>query len=668
MNQRLLAITRDPVFWVILPLALVMVPHLPRLPIWMPILILLLFVIRLGAVIQPVLMPRKFWLFVVAVFTSIGTVMHYGTLFGKTAGTAILICLLAIKLLESRNTRDYTLLIALSFFIIVTNFLFTQNIPTAIFMLATVVVLVLSLITLHQGSAALDLRWRLRAALKLVALAIPLMLVMFVLFPRVSGPLWHLPNDARSGRTGMSDTMTPGSVAQLIQSNDIAFRVEFAGARPAQDKLYWRGLVLWYFDGRTWEQGKPNLNQQPTLEGYNKPVSYTVTLEPHDRNWLFALDMPEQAPPDANYNNNFLLRSKNKINSLYQYSLQSFLDYRIEHELSRWEKSAGLKIPQHSNPRSVRLAQQWRAQFNNDEAIVRHALTQFNHENYVYTLQPPATLSANPVDEFLFDTRRGFCEHYAGSFTFLMRAAGIPARIVLGYQGGTVNPVNNVLSVRQSDAHAWSEVWLENRGWVRIDPTAAIAPERIEHNLDSALAADEIRPLYMQLDNSALKQLRFYWDAVDNHWKQWVIGYGPKLQQQFMRALFNREIHYSELTIMLIASLGGIILVVALLSFRSRLPAETDPAQKLYNRFCTRLARRGIERMSSEGPLDFAARAAQHYPAQQSAIDLITGIYINSRYRSRVQPDQIEKMKGLIQKLNLAQNNLNLGRQVKSRT
>lgn len=654
MNPRITTITRDPVFWVVLPLALVILPHIPRLPLWMPAVVFIFFILRLGAILQPRFMLHKVWLLLIITLVSIGTIMHYGTIFGKVAGTAILICLLAIKLLESRSTRDYMVLIALSFFIIVTNFLFTQNIPTALYMLCTVVVLVMSLITLHQGDAALDLRWRLRAASKLVALAIPIMLVMFVLFPRISGPLWHIPDDAGSGRTGLGDTMTPGDIANLILSNEVAFRVEFTGNKPPQDKLYWRGLVLWYFDGRTWEQGKQNENPRPTLEGHGPAVNYAITLEPHEKNWLFALDMPYQAPPGVHYNNNFLLRTKDPVNALYRYSLQSFLDYRIEFQLARWEKSAGLKIPHNSNPRSVHLAQQWRTRFSQDEDLVNHALQQFNQQNYVYTLQPPPTLGAHPVDEFLFDTRRGFCEHYAGSFTFLMRAAGIPARVILGYQGGTVNPINRVLTVRQSDAHAWTEVWLQNRGWVRVDPTAAIAPQRVERNLNSALAADEIRPLYMQLDNSVLKQLRFYWDAVDNRWKQWVIGYGPKLQQHLMQVLFNRELHYGELTFMLMAAVASVALVIAWLSFKSRPAGETDPMQKLYIQFCDRLARHGLQRNSSEGPMDFADRAARHYPTLQQPIEMITKIYINSRYRSRNQAAQTQKMRSLIRNLDFS--------------
>lgn len=653
MTKLLTTITRDPVFWVILPLALVIAPHLPRLPMWMPLLVLGLFALRLGAILQPRLMPRKFWLFVIAALTSAGTVLHYGTLFGKAAGSAVLICLLAIKLLESRSTRDYMLLIALSFFIIVTNFLFTQNIPTAGYMLFTVVVLVSSLITLHQGNADLNLGWRLRAAFKLVALALPLMLVMFILFPRIAGPLWHLPDDARSGRTGLSDTLSPGNIAQLIQSDEIAFRVEFDGTRPPQNALYWRAVALWYFDGRSWEVGKQNENPRPTLEVSGQPVSYTITLEPHDKTWLFALDMPDKAPANAEYNNNFLIRSREPISSLYRYSLQSFLSYRIEIELSRWEKTAGLKIPHDRNLRSIELAQSWRAQFTQDEDIVRHALQHFNREQFIYTLNPPVTPGDNPVDDFLFTTRRGFCEHYASSFTLLMRAAGIPARVVLGYQGGTVNPVNNVLTVRQSDAHAWSEVWLANHGWVRVDPTAAVAPERVEHNLDSALSATEVRPLYMQIDNSALKQLKFYWDAADNRWKQWVIGYGPKLQQQLMRALLNRDVHYSELAVMLITGIGIITLLLVLLSFRAGVVTESDPIQKLYNRYCARLAKHGLQRATHEGPEDFAQRATARFPAQQSRIALITRIYINSRYRSQLLASELSKMKQLIQQLNL---------------
>jgi transglutaminase-like putative cysteine protease len=652
LQHPLQKIIQDPVFWVVLPLMLIIVPHIPRLPLWMPPLVLLLFSWRLLAILNEKWLPRKWILFVIVAIAALGTVLHYRTLFGKTAGTAILICLLALKLLESRKQRDFMLIIALSFFIIVTHFLFSQTIPTALYMLFTVVLLVTSLITLNQQHA-LALQQRVKLAVRMVVLALPLMLIMFVLFPRISGPLWHLPDDAKSGRTGLSDTMTPGSIAQLIQSDDIAFRVEFTSTKPSQDQLYWRALVLWYFDGRSWEQGKTNENPSPMMEAFGDPVQYTVTLEPHDKTWLFALDMPASTPDNSEYNNNFLLRAKNPVTSLQRYSLQSYVNYRINAELSRWERNAGLKLPDDANPKTRALGQQWRAEFGDDERIVRHALQQFNQQNYTYTLQPPVTLSDNPVDEFLFETRRGFCEHYASSFAVLMRAAGIPARVLLGYQGGTVNPLNNVLSVRQSDAHAWAEVWLANRGWVRVDPTAAIAPQRVETGLDAALGSEESRPLYMQLDHSVLRHLKFYWDAIDNRWKQWVIGYGPKLQQQLMQALFNRDMRYNEMAVMMIIALAAGLAILAIMLFKSQNKTPEDPVQKLYAQFCRTLARGGMEREPHEGPLDFAQRAAAKFPAQQPHIDLITRLYILARYGSRHSAEQMQQMRRLIRAFKL---------------
>ena len=255
------------------------------------------------------------------------------------------------------------LLIALSFFIIVTNFLFSQTIPTVIFMFITVIVLVMSLIFINQDDAPLSTKNRFKLALKLVVQGLPLMLILFVLFPRIPGPLWKLPEDAQTARTGLSDTMSPGNIAELIESNAPAFRVEFKDQIPNQQQLYWRALVLWYFDGRTWEQGNTNQNPWPTMEGFGNSIEYTITMEPHDKNWLFALDMPKQAPVDSVYNNNFLLHSQNKISTLYQYSVESYTDYRIENELSFWEQRAGLKSPANSNPKTIALGQQWRQQF-----------------------------------------------------------------------------------------------------------------------------------------------------------------------------------------------------------------------------------------------------------------------------------------------------------------
>jgi protein-glutamine gamma-glutamyltransferase len=650
MLKTLHKLEKDPVFWVILPLALVLIPHIPRFPFWLPWASLILFIWRIAAIKKPRYFPRKWVLFVLVIFASIGCIIQYGTLFGKTAGTAILTFLLCVKLLESRTTRDYMLLISLSFFIIVTNFLFSQSIPTVILMFITVIILVMSMISINQNTADISIKRKLKTSTKLVVQALPLMLVLFVLFPRIPGPLWSLPDDANTSRTGLSDTMSPGNISNLIQSNALAFRVKFKETPPDQNKLYWRALVLWYFDGRTWEQGKTNRNPAPTMEGLGELTEYTVTLEPHYKKWLFALDVPAKAPYKSTYNANFLLRSENKIESLYQYTVKSYLKYRIERKLSIWEKNAGLKFPQNSNPETIALGKKWRKQFKNPIDIINHALKKYNKENFIYTLRPPLTAGFHPVDQFLFDTQRGFCGHYASSFTLLMRAAGIPARVILGYQGGTLNPLNKYLTVSQSDAHSWSEVWLREYGWVRVDPTAAIAPERIEKNLDAALSEDSYRPLYMQLDIGVLKKLQIYWDAADNSWKQWVIGYGPELQRKFLSSILNKNVNYSDMAFLLITIFAITATVILLFIFKPVTSKPIDPVQREYDKFCKKLSKQGLIREQHEGPLDFASRINKNFTQNEALTNLITHIYINLRFRSNHDDEQLKNMKRLVQK------------------
>ena len=651
--KRFLYLANDSAFWVMIPLILVILPHLSRMPAWTLFFLPLLFFWRLAAVNKLSRLPKKWLLFIIVVLSSLGILFHYGTLFGKTAGTAFLSLLLAIKLLESSKRRDYMLLIALSFFIIVTNFLFTQDIPTVIYMLVTVVILVMTLIFVNQESAPLNLQQRFKMSLKVVLQALPLMLVMFVLFPRIPGPLWKLPEERTTATTGLSDSMTPGNISQLIQSNEVSFRVEFKDDRPAQNQLYWRAHVLWDFDGRAWEAGDINLNPLPYLEIIDNPVEYTATLEPHHKNWLFALDMPAEIPEQSTYDNNFLLRAKQPVNTLYQYSALSYLNYRIETQLSIWERRAGLKLPVNQNPRTLDLAQQLKQRYLDPVDIVSHALKTFNQEEFIYTLYPPLTPGFNTVDQFLFETRRGFCEHYASSFAVLMRAAGIPARIILGYQGGVFNPVNNVLTVRQSDAHAWTEVWLKNQGWVRVDPTAAIAPERIEQNLNAALPENESRPLFMHLDRGLLKDLRFYWDALDNKWNQWVIGYGPEIQKEFLSALMNKDIDYEEIIYLLVISLTSVSLLVILFILKPFKRSIKEPVQLAYDRFCLKLARKGVSRELHEGPVTFSQRAIRNFPEHENTIKLVTAIYINLKYRSRDNAEQLSKMKLLTRQLKI---------------
>ena len=658
------------VFWVVLSIALVITPHLPRFPLWSVFLIAALFIWRLLCIKHPRWLPPKWLLLLIIIVAAWGLFMHFGTVFGKTAGSVFLSLLLAIKLHESRSRRDYMLLIALSFFIIVTNFLFSQSIPTVVFMLLSVIVLLMSMIHINLAqdagiearidtggnsrSQTLSHRDKLKLASRMLLQALPLMLIMFVLFPRIPGPLWQLPQEKNVAVSGLSDRMEPGNISALIQSSAVAFRAEFDRQPPPQPQLYWRALVLWTFDGRSWERGKHNPTPQANIQPLADPIDYRITLEPHQKDWLFALDMPLDVPENIGISSNFELKARDKINSLYQYRLSSVTEYVIQPQLSHWERSAGLKIPTESNPQTRALGRQLAQQYAEPQQVVSHVLAMFNAEDYHYTLNPPLTPGADSVDQFLFQTRRGFCEHYAGSFALLMRSAGIPARVLLGYQGGTLNPLNQVITVRQSEAHAWVEVWLEGQGWVRIDPTAAIAPQRIERNLNAALDSNEVRPLHMQLNNGVLQQLVFYWDAMDNQWKQWVIGYDDKLQQALLNKLFNQKLPFAEIILYMVISFMLMLLVISLFIVRPWQRPQVEPVQRSYQQFCNKLAKQGVKRQAHEGPLDFAQRAAQQLPQQAASIDLINRLYMRLRYQANASEQLLAQFQRRVKKFRAA--------------
>jgi len=653
-------VLHTPVFWVIISLSLVISPHLKHFPGWSILLITLLFLWRIFAIKKPN-WPIPKWLILIIGLASFGGVfLSFGTVAGLTAGSTILSILLALKLHESFSQRDFMLLVSLSFFIIVTNFLFSQSIPTVVYMLFSIIILIVSMLYINQGSAPLNFKYKIKFATKLLLQAIPIMVILFIFFPRISGPLWQLPNEKTSTQTGLSDSMSPGKISELTQSNAIAFRVKFDDIIPDQNKLYWRALVLWNFDGNTWEQD--NRNPSPPSRLYVKNHSfthYTITMQAHHKNWLYALDLPSNVPDSIIYTNNYTLESTHKISSLFQYKISSVLQYQFKSSISSWEKSAGLKIPLNTNPETIQLGKNLALQYDTDEKIINHILQLFNRENFHYTLKPPLTPGFHSVDQFLFNTKRGFCEHYASSFTLIMRAAGIPARVILGFQGGTINPLNGVVAVKNSDAHAWSEVWIKNKGWVRIDPTAAVAPERVEKNLNAALDQNEVLPFHMQINTGFIKDVLFYWDAIDNQWNQWVVGYNDELQQRFLKNLFNKNLNLSDKIIFMLISIGIVVLIVALFIMRPDRKQKLDPALALYQKFCHTLALKGIRRNPHEGPLDYATRAKQELPELKDSITLITRLYIKIRYEASHSDKQLRQFKLLIGRLKTKKVNLN---------
>jgi transglutaminase-like putative cysteine protease len=623
--------------------------HLLRLPLWLSALIGVIVLWRLYLAQRNLAAPRKWLLVLIAIAAAAGILLEYRTLLGRDAGVALLVVMLALKLMETRSQRDGTLLGFLGFFLLVTNFLYSQTMGTALYMLACAWLLITVLIGMQFTGPWPGWRQPARRAAVLLLQAVPLMLVLFLLFPRIQGPLWGLPHDAHAGLSGLSDNMSPGSLNSLILSDAVAFRAAFRGRIPEAKALYWRGPVLWDYDGRTWTAPRFvfNANELPSGE---PTIEYNVTLEPHNKRWLFALEMPTQRPPRAVATRDMQLLSATPVRSRMRYDMSSQLQAAYGAEDGESILQRALQLPEGYNPRTLNHAKELRRKYRDDRQLVSAVLTDFRNENFVYTLSPPL-LGQHAVDEFLFDTRRGFCEHYASAFTVLMRAAGIPARVVTGYQGGQVNPVGDYVLIRQADAHAWAEIWLSGTGWVRVDPTAAVSPARVERGIGSALPSSDALPMFVRGDFAFLQRMRLTWDSVTYTWNQWVLGYNPERQRQFLASLGFSDATWQILAMVLFVCAGIAVLLGAALALRDlRSGGRRDAVRVAYDRFCSKLARLGLPRHPAEGPLVYARRAAQSHPEAASAIDEVTRHYIALRYGTAGTTDAIRHFQLLVRK------------------
>ena len=635
-------------FWLLAGLALVAAPHSPRLPWWLNLIALILIAWRVYLGWGERALPKKWLLALFVVGGVFGVYFTYRTIFGRDSGVALLVLFLSLKLLELNNERDAMVLVLLTYFLALTNFFYSQTLPTAGLMLVSVLVNTASLV--HYAAPGRALRANLKTAGVLLAQAAPVMLILFFLFPRVQGPLWGLPQDAYSGVTGLSDSMSPGLISRLSQSDAIAFRVKFQEDAPPRPQLYWRGPVFWHFDGRTWRPGEFRPFGQLRFEASGAPYDYEVTLEPHNHNWLFALELAAKLPPNTNVTTDYMLISRTPVRARMRYDMRSYTNFTTGGADQADEFRRGLQLPRGFNPKARELAQSWAAGTDSDVAIAQKALSFFRDEGFVYTLEPPL-LGRNSVDEFLFGTKSGFCEHYASSFVFLMRAAGVPARVVTGYQGGDINPVDGYMIVRQSDAHAWAEVWLKGRGWVRFDPTAAASPVRVESGVAAAVPATDPLPLMARTTLIWLREVRYNLDALANKWNQLVLGYNPERQREFLTRVGMSEPSWENMTMTLFWGVGGLLaLLTAWLLRRMR---TADPVQRLWLRFCAKLGKKGSPRSAHEGPADFVARAAERYPGEAERIRAIGERYIALRYGELADPRVLAELRMLVRELSV---------------
>jgi transglutaminase-like putative cysteine protease len=614
--------------------------------------IALLLLLRIFALRWPAALPGRWVLLTLTLLGVLNCLDANHSLTGKVGGTALLATMLTLKLLELRTRRDLRVLAIALGLLIVAHFLFAQGPDLALYLGAVTVAAVWVLVDLNGGLGPAPGRRALQVTLRLCLQALPLTLVLFLLFPRLNAPLWSLSLDQETATMGMSDRLEPGSISELVINGELAFRARFRQSPPPRSQLYWRGLVLWEVDERRWTVG-PDPNRSgapPGLTTADDLLDYDIILEPSNQRWLFALDLPVESPPDAVLSRDFRLTATRPITGPRRYRLRSAVNYRTA-EPTAAERQQALQLPPLVSNRLRELVAAWRRDTDSDWDLVQKALTFFNREAFHYTLLPPR-LGPDPWDAFLFETRRGFCEHYAGSFSLLMRLGGVPARVVVGYLGGEPNAIGGYHMVWQSDAHAWAEVLIADRGWVRVDPTAAVAPSRVDNREASRLLSGSA-PIRFHLEAAnplvrGLRHLRHLADSMEAAWQGWVLDFSAARQERLLERLGLDRYGEFALAGLMVAAVSLVMGLILLALVRQGTPL--DPVSRDYRRFCRRLAAIGLSRAPAEGPLDFAHRIAGARPDLAPAVECIVALYVGLRYAGTAGPEDQQRLTRLVRR------------------
>jgi transglutaminase-like putative cysteine protease len=637
---------------------LVVINHLGSIANWISASAIGLMVWRAWLTLSGRQLPARWLLLPIASLLMGAIYWQFRSFLGRETGVAMLILLLACKMLEMHAKRDLFVVVFLGFFLLLTSFLDSQSLGSAFQVLVSAFSLLLAQLSFQFAEKTPSLWARCKLILKMLLLAAPLTLLSFYLFPRIQGPLWGLPSDANIARSGLSDSMSPGNISKLAMSEELVFRVKFLNEMPAKSEMYWRAIVLSQFDGRSWTQLTQAVPQAAIkLEVKGKPLVQEITLEPGNNHYLFGLDSvpnpPELEISATNLNALGEIRSDLPINKRIRYQVFSHTSYRLNADFDAQQIQINLRLPRGFNPETIQFAQKLQQTFPDRKSRIDAVLRYFREEKFYYTLEPPP-LGRHSVDEFLFSSRAGFCEHYSGAFVVLMRAMGIPARVVTGYQGGLRNTQDGYFEIKQSDAHAWAEVWLEQAGWVRIDPTAAVAPDRILKNLDATQKNTGIAGMVSEfiVQNSWANNLRMRWSAVNNAWNQWVLNYNQSKQESLWKSMGLSSINW-ERTILTVFILGLVVLAVfaiPLLSHRNKLTIY----DKLYLNFCKKMQRRGLQPEIHEAPASYALRLQAHLaPTQAADMNKFIALYLQIKYGKPIAnlSEKIQELKGLLKKI-----------------
>jgi transglutaminase-like putative cysteine protease len=605
---------RDTLF-LLTVIAWVIAPQVNILPLWCSSMAAGILLWRGYLAVRGWVLPSRWWLMGLLIVATAATYYTHHTLFGRDAGVTFVVVLLTLKTLEMRTRRDGFVIFFLSFFTLLSNFFFSQSLLTAVAMLVGLLGLLTALVNSHMPVGRPPLLLAAKTAGWMTLLGAPIMAVLFLLFPRIA-PLWGVPGDAMSGRSGLSGTMQVGTIASLALDDSVAMRIRFDGAAPALSDLYFRGPVLSTFDGRQWRELQsmlPARLQPPAdLQVQGAAYSYQVTLEANNHPWILVLDAADTRPALAGYRATMtpelLWVADHPISDLVRYTATSHTAFR--HGPTRMV--AGLQdyvaLPANFNPRTQQLANEIRRDPRNagadTAALVDVVMERLRTGGYSYTLEP-GVYGIHTADEFWFDRKAGFCEHIASSFVLLMRAMNIPARVVTGYQGGNLNAIGQYYTVRQSDAHAWAEVWMAGRGWVRVDPTSAVSPGRTGTVRRLEVPRNAITQALLNVNPQFALNLRALWEAANNSWNQWVLNYTQDRQLNLLRNLGFESPSWEDLSYVLIALIIAAALVGAAWTLWER--HRQDPWLRLLHAAAAKLRRAGLALPDNAPPRQIAA-------------------------------------------------------------
>ena len=647
-SKRDRSIPRRPLLWLAAALLFTLPPMFRSLATWVPCLFLLALAMKFW--MEPRGYRLRFAIFklMLAAVALLIIFVSYNSLKGIEPAVSLLVVLISLKVLEAHTAREFQVMVLMGWVLCLCGFFLSQDFAAAFCLLTAFALLLVALIQFHRAASPGAFWPPLGTACKLLAQAAPLIVFLFVLFPRIGTGFRFEFRDLRAAGTGFSDRLSPGSIASLANSSDTAFRAEFPGSntRPT-GPMYWRGAVMWHCDGMEWRApyAPASISRAPNQSPSGNTIRQRITLAPRGARWMFALDRPFEIPRGAMLVRGDYIWSVQPIRKTRRYEVVSSPEV-TRNDLTPYERKEALELPASISPAVRELAQSWVAQNSNSRAIINSAFQFFRTQGFRYSLSP-GEYKKDDLEQFLFHRRVGFCEHYAASFATLMRLAGIPARVVVGYLGGEYNDLGDFFLVRQADTHAWCEVWLPESGWMRLDPTNVVAPGRasldLNSFLDGRIASGQMesrRSAFLaRLARSAIfTNIRLAWETLNYQWDTRLLGFDADVQDVFLSSIGIAK-HGPYLLIVEVLAIAVALLVIYFGWMQLGTRSRVNRVKVLYERFCRKIARLGAQRHPWEGPSDFSMRAAQLLPHESERIRQISNTYVSLRYAP--EPDAI---------------------------